>query len=64
MHQLATKCAQKVMETQGKTEDEATTIVCKFIQDSSKYQPDMLMAAMKMIFLDESVEVASQNIQF
>lgn len=62
MHELASKCVQNLVATQGKTEDEATAMVCKHIEDSAAYQPNMIMTSMKMTFLDKSVEDASQNI--
>lgn len=60
MHQLGVKCVKQLMKDKQCSEDDATQEVLKFINSSTHPDPDMLMAAMKMTFLGESVAQASQ----
>lgn len=62
MYKCASDCALHLVETTGITENEATKKVCDLMNSSVSKDPDLIMATMKMLFMDQSAGEAGKNI--
>ena len=62
MFKCASDCALHLVKTSGITEDEAIKKVCDLMNSSVSKDPDLIMATMKMLFMDQDVDEASKDI--